>query len=196
MPTPESYLEKIEPIFLKYGANTLSIDQIATKIGITKKTLYNNFGNREDVIKALIDLKFSRLRETLISAASEPHNSSIKVMLEIMISTNNLWQNWDGIFLLSLHEALSDTYIYMVQKSLRTLNEFFALNIPKGRSEGLFRADFDMDDIASFINNAFTSTQKESANSSHNTIFVIIRGMTTPNGTTILDQELKRLIAQ
>ena len=35
------YINKISEVFLQNGINSLTVDMIAGKIGVTKKTLYN-----------------------------------------------------------------------------------------------------------------------------------------------------------
>lgn len=48
-------LQRSTQIFLDRGFNKISVDEIAQEIGISKKTIYNNFGSKDNLLKEIIE---------------------------------------------------------------------------------------------------------------------------------------------
>lgn len=201
MPKPEEYLESISEIVNSFGVRGLTMEQIASKIGITKRTLYNNFGTKEELVKAIIDFKFLKMRETVLELASHPNKNAINIHLSVMWFSTRHRDESSLLFLKTLRENYPELFEYMTHKSQRMMNEFFALNIPRGRSEGLYRTDFDIDIIASFaymsinnfidsfLSNDISSMEKEKMRSQ--VVTLLLRGMVTLEGGRVLEDELR-----
>jgi AcrR family transcriptional regulator len=51
----KKYLLQLMPIFYEYGLQTLSMDDISLKLGISKATLYNYFATKEDMVAGILD---------------------------------------------------------------------------------------------------------------------------------------------
>ena len=50
----EELLASISELFLKYGLRSTSMDDIATHLKISKKTLYQQFTNKDDVVEQVM----------------------------------------------------------------------------------------------------------------------------------------------
>lgn len=200
MPKPEEYLEIITDIINKYGVRGLTMDQIAAKMGVTKRTLYNNFGTKEELLKSIIDYKFLKIRDIILELASHPTRNAIQIHLSVMNSAVQQKDESSCIFVQSLHDNHPDLFDYMTQKSQRLMNEFFALNIPRGRTEGLYRNDFDIDIVSTFAHGALNSFLENMLHQNGNVfdkekiqrqvVTLLLRGMVTSEGAKVLDQEL------
>lgn len=55
MSKKEAILQRSTQVFLETGLNKISMDELADKIGITKKTIYNNYGSKDNLLKAIIE---------------------------------------------------------------------------------------------------------------------------------------------
>lgn len=51
----ERILEYCEQTFMRYGIRSVSMDAIAVGLGISKKTIYQYFKDKEEIIKALLE---------------------------------------------------------------------------------------------------------------------------------------------
>lgn len=52
-------------VFLKFGLHKISMDELADQIGVSKKTIYNYFGSKENLLEAIIHKKMESLLEIL-----------------------------------------------------------------------------------------------------------------------------------
>jgi AcrR family transcriptional regulator len=59
-----------EELFSKFGADKVSINDIARKAGVSQATIYNNFGSKDELVhdyrKSIVTLVASRFREILV----------------------------------------------------------------------------------------------------------------------------------
>ena len=46
----ENILEKADNLFHKYGVRSISMDDIARELGISKKTIYQYFKDKDDIV--------------------------------------------------------------------------------------------------------------------------------------------------
>ena len=63
----DTILEKSKELFLRNGFKTVGMDDIAQSLHISKKTIYQYFPSKEDLVKATLDyvynLAFSKIAE-------------------------------------------------------------------------------------------------------------------------------------
>lgn len=52
-------LTRSKEIFLDRGFHKISVDELAQEIGISKKTIYNNFGSKDNLLKEIIESSVS-----------------------------------------------------------------------------------------------------------------------------------------
>ena len=53
--TPERIVAAATDLFLRYGYSRVTIDEIAQELAMSKKTIYNHFGNKSEILLACID---------------------------------------------------------------------------------------------------------------------------------------------
>jgi len=57
----ELILEKTRELFLTIGFKSVTMDQIANAMGISKKTIYNFFENKTELVKAVTSYMFNSI---------------------------------------------------------------------------------------------------------------------------------------
>ncbi|HNE30690.1 MAG TPA: helix-turn-helix domain-containing protein, partial [Saprospiraceae bacterium] len=61
----ERILEGAEGLFMKYGIRSVSMDDIARQLGISKKTLYQHFADKDDMIQQVSLSHLSRNQQEM-----------------------------------------------------------------------------------------------------------------------------------
>ena len=54
MEIKDRILKKAEDLFFVYGIKSVSMDELATSLGISKRTIYENFKDKEDILTSLM----------------------------------------------------------------------------------------------------------------------------------------------
>lgn len=145
----ESILLKTSEIFLKFGFKSVTMDDIANDLGMSKKTLYKYFKNKED----LVEQSVTALHETCISAVNTICNmghNAIKENFEIKKMFKDMFQNSDDSPMFQLKKYYPEIYHKVMTKEFDVFNECIETNLNKGIEEGLYRKNLDKSVVTRF----------------------------------------------
>lgn len=67
----QAIIEAATRIFLEQGYGQTSMEQIARAAGVAKQTLYNHFGNKEALFRAIITQRCTELLDTLLASNTD-----------------------------------------------------------------------------------------------------------------------------
>ena len=69
----ERILEKATDLFMRYGIRSITMDEIAAQLGISKKTIYQFFTDKDAMVEAVVNEETKRNEEDCrqFSAAAE-----------------------------------------------------------------------------------------------------------------------------
>ena len=143
----ERILERAEEMFLRYGFKSVTMDDLASDLGISKKTLYTHVVNKTD----LIDQITSKLIQDHKSAMEEMAATADNALHEMVLSAR---------FIVRLLRRMSPKTIYSLKKYYRAqwnkidafhfryIYNIIRTNVVRGIEEGLYRDSLDPDIIA------------------------------------------------
>ncbi len=151
MASQEEYLSRIIALYNRYGVRGLSIERTAKMVGVTKRTLYNNFGTREELLISIVNHSLSAHHDKMIEIASHTERNAVDMQVSFLRYLYASVDNFSILFIESLCENYPEVYQLLAEGTERKLKEFWAMNIPRGRSDRLYRQDFDIDTVASFV---------------------------------------------
>lgn len=187
------YIDRISVLYAQYGVRGLSLDRLSARIGVTKRTLYNNFGTQRELLQVLVDHRLQRDRDRILSIASSPDQNAVSLQLQTLEYLAEVREGESMLFLDSLRENYPEIYSYFVARSERLIKEFFAMNIPRGRSEGLYRTDFDIDLVSSLVfrtlgvsSSALWMEGVDIAKLRRGVILFLVRGMVSISGDSVV----------
>lgn len=145
----DKYILQLLVLFRKKGLN-LTMEEIAKGIKLTKKTLYNNFNSKEELLKEVLTFVIADLQAQL-DAALEKGKDAIEALC---LTSRVLSIGLDKLG----SKLISDSSVYMPELTMLDLrggmnfnNRIIKENINRGIAEGLYRDDLDKDLIAVFF---------------------------------------------
>ena len=62
METQERIVHKAHDLFMRYGIRSISMDEIASQLGISKKTIYQYYADKDAVVEAVMQLEIEHLK--------------------------------------------------------------------------------------------------------------------------------------
>ncbi len=146
----DKYIREILNLYKEKGLR-LNMEQIADYLHITKKTLYNNFENKEDMITTVVDHFFFGLERKILDSVETSENaidSLIKIVEIIRSEIDNLGR--------ALIDDISRESIDMFEHSNRSSFYFKVIkdNLVRGIEEGFYRTDIDIEYCTIFYTSA------------------------------------------
>ena len=140
-------LNHLEGLFLKYGIKSLTMDDVAADLGISKKTLYQWFSSKDDLVIKVLTHHITREKTQCVQLASNAQNAIEEILILMNMNSQEMSQMKANVVydLQKYHrEAWELVRKYQQDFVYKVITE----NILRGRKEGLYREDFDMDIIA------------------------------------------------
>ncbi|MDQ0475814.1 TetR/AcrR family transcriptional regulator [Chryseobacterium sp. MDT2-18] len=136
------FLTKVSQLFIENGAKTLTMDDIAKAFGISKKTLYVKYKNKEELIEEVLHFKLEE-----IIARLKYLDQTIENAIERMFCRDEEMDNVADSNNTILIKQLIKYYPAIFNKHMIEFSDKFAEvlvhNIEKGREQGLYRTNFD-----------------------------------------------------
>jgi len=147
MDTKNRILSGSENLFKRFGVRSVSMDDIARDLGMSKKTLYQYFKNKADIVNGVIRCHIVEEEQKHTEIRQQAENPIVEIMLLL---------KWIG----ESFEEIPASMVYDIQKYYpRAWNQFedfktdFIIeairdNLNRGISLGLYRPEMNVEIVA------------------------------------------------
>ena len=142
-------LNEVGRLYLKYGIRSVTMDDVAGELGISKKTLYQYFKDKEDLVNQVVDVYF--LNNPNFRLKEEEGSNAIDRIMSIrdhMIKMFKLVQNHLEY---DLKKSYPEVYNKIIKFKRGKIYEDNFSVMEQGKQEGLFREDVDSDFMARLV---------------------------------------------
>ncbi|MDD3033524.1 MAG: TetR/AcrR family transcriptional regulator [Bacteroidales bacterium] len=200
MTIKERIVENSIDLFMKRGCKSVTMDEIASENGISKRTLYENFEDKNSLLKECLSTAYERTK----NATDQVFNSSENVydlIFKIHECKTNQRYNFKMSFVAELKKFYPEVYESMRLNFSNYHNESTQTFIDRGQKEGLImegvnkeiiiRAIITMSDMM-MNGDVFSSLNATRRQIFQETILLYIRGISTKRGIELLDNYLNK----
>lgn len=142
-------LHKASELFITLGVKSVTMDDLAEKMAISKKTIYEFYANKYDLIKATTEYLFDIIMGEIHQICEKDKDSPIKNLFEINRYIYHRL-NEDSNTEFQLQKYYPDIYADLVEKKFKVVVEGITENLEIGIEKGLYRKDIDIQVIARF----------------------------------------------
>ncbi len=136
------FLAKACDLFLEHGAKTLTMHDVSKAFGISKKTLYTKYRNKEELIEAVLHYKLDE-----VIAKLQLQNQQIECAVERMFcrdeDIDELANSNNSLLIKQLIRYYPAIFSRHMIEFSHKFAEVLIHNIEKGRQQGVYREDFD-----------------------------------------------------
>ncbi len=103
-------LEAAERLFYEHGIHAVGVDLIAAEAGVTKKTLYDRFGSKEQIVVEYLAGRDERWRE-LLAGRLEEAGEGVPARIEAVFEASRAWSaryGARGCGMINAHAEIGD----------------------------------------------------------------------------------------
>ena len=149
-------ISKSEELFLSLGFKSVTMDDIANAMGISKKTIYTHFSNKTELVEVVTFSVLDHISEGIdrINAASA---NPIEELYDIKMFVMNYFKNEK----VSPQHQLKKYYLEIFErlkiKQFEKMHSCFENSLKRGIHTGLFRPDIDINFISRLYFNGMTA---------------------------------------
>ncbi|MGX5820115.1 TetR/AcrR family transcriptional regulator [Chitinophaga lutea] len=145
----ERILDTAFNLFRQYGTRSITMDDIALKMGISKKTLYAHFADKNDLVIHVMS-RHLQLIEEECTAARDRSKDAIEEMLLVMKMLEERLRNMNPVAMMDLQKYHAKAFQLFEKHRTVFLLETVRENLRRGIREGLFRDDLELDILSHF----------------------------------------------
>lgn len=186
-------LEKGTELFFRYGVKTVTMDAIASELGISKKTIYQHFPDKDsmvyEVVQTFIELDSAKWDELdrLYPNVVEKIFKSFEMMKDMLTQMNPR-------LLFEIQKYFPSAHSLFKQHGEKCIHKNLIADFKKGAQFGYFRNDIDFELLARLrmaevdlaFNPDFYPTNKLSLYETQFTLMdIFMRGILTEKGLTL-----------
>lgn len=140
-------LEKSGELFLKFGFKSVTMDEIADQLGISKKTIYTHFKNKTVLVEATT-LSFFDMIAHGIDGICEIKQNPIEELFAIKNYTHENLKDESCSSHYQLQKYYPTIFHTLRIRQLELMKTCVKDNLERGIALGLFRSDLDTDFIS------------------------------------------------
>lgn len=135
--------------FRQYGFKTITMDDIARKAGISKKTLYQHFTSKPDVVLAAVIWYQEQIHNHLAHIIANAENA-VEGMVRVNAILGQMFRQINPLAMLEMQRFFPQAYAQFRNKQLIKDVGIIRDNIIRGMEEGLYRQGMDADLLARY----------------------------------------------
>ncbi len=191
----EKIIKKASELFLKLGFKSITMDDIACEMCISKKTIYKYFCNKEILIEESTALIHKEVHEIIDNIIAKSYNA-IQENFEIRKMFKEMFQASDASPIFQLKKYYPEIYERIMTNEIEKCNYCFRQNIEKGIQQDLYRKDLNIETYVNFYYilifsiNENTGSEKEAKRLELEALEYHTRAMATPKGIQELEKQL------
>src|SRR5690606_9456228 len=148
----EEIREKIrkgaEELFKRYGVRSISMDDIARHLAVSKKTLYQHFVDKEEIVRSACAGYLQRLSAEIAASKKEARNAIEELVLLSGCLKRNV-QDMNPSLLFDLQKYHPTAWQEWLNHRDKTVRQTVERNLRQGIAEGFFRPEINTEIIAS-----------------------------------------------
>ena len=194
-------LKKAGELFFKYGIKSISMDDLARELGISKKTVYQTVKNKKDLIAQV----FENHIEEEVEALEKIHEESadaIDEMIRVAEFIIPTLRKLTPTFLFDMHKYYPEVWQRMEDYNQKMVFQMIKENIERGVEEEIYRGKFHAEIIAQLYvgktmclidEDTFPLQKYNKENLFKEHIEYHIRGIATKKGIRLFEKHFKKL---
>jgi AcrR family transcriptional regulator len=137
-------IEKALDHFLKKGSKIITMDDIANEFGLSKKTLYSMFENKETLLNEAVNLLWNNFLNEVETIKSSNENPLIKIIQIYTVAIQRI-SNINPIFLISLKKYHYDVLCEYEQHKLFMFQKVVKPLLEDAKKQKLIREDINIE---------------------------------------------------
>ena len=182
--------------FTTIGVKSVKMDDIARKLKISKRTLYEIYDNKEQLLLESVARRIHEFDATLERFDSSGEKQVIDILLEFYRLQMEELRDMNPVYYEDLHKyPRVMSFLEQVNKEHKAHSKDF---FKRGVLEGYFRNDFNYELISLLGNNVMQNVMESKLYKTYslqdifrNVVMLFIRGLCTAKGILELDRQLE-----
>jgi AcrR family transcriptional regulator len=140
-------LEKGTQLFFRYGVKSVTMDAIAAELGISKKTIYQHFADKDTMVLQVVEI-FVQQDEVKWAELDKQFPNVIEKMFKSFEMMKEMLTQMDPRLLFEIEKYFPKAYKVFRDYNEKGIHAHLITDFKKGIQFGYFRRDIDVELLA------------------------------------------------
>jgi len=140
-------IQESDKLFCQYGFKSVTMDDIAKHLGMSKKTIYQHFKDKDELVNILIKDKLS-VQDCNMGLSAKNARDAVE---EIFFAIDNMHELLTGMnpkLFYDLQKYHPKAWLYFKNFREKKLGKVISENLERGVKEGFYRKEIKIDILA------------------------------------------------
>jgi AcrR family transcriptional regulator len=192
----EKIISGARQLFTKYGIRSITMDMIAEQLGVSKRTIYENFKDKDELLKYCIDEGMTEQRAKIYELIKNSENV-IDATFNFIKYSINIYKTFNLLFFYDIQKYYPELCELKIKHNdKQNLDRTIEL-LNQGKSEYLFRNEINVEIVARLISeqfkilnnqDVFPESKFSKIEVFENIVINFIRGIATEEGFLLIEK--------
>jgi AcrR family transcriptional regulator len=141
--------QKAEELYMKYGIRSVSMDDIAAQLGMSKKTIYQYFADKDELVDAVVEEEINHMQDDCMQCTRKAQNAIDEIFITLD-AVMDQFSNMNPMLLHDMEKFHHKAYQRFRKHKIEFLLKIIHSNLERGIREGLFRPELNLEVISKF----------------------------------------------
>lgn len=190
----ERILAAARQLLMRYGIRSVSMDDIANEVGMSKKTIYQLYTDKEALVKEIFT-EFLVTNKENCTCEKQSAENAVHEMIITMDMVSEMYKAMNASLLYDLQKYHPRVFVLVQDFKQSFLHNEIMQNLIRGQEEKLYRDDIDIETLTRyrletmFLN--FTPAFQKDLNATHSEthsqiMLHFLYGLVTPKGYDLI----------
>ncbi|MCF8224378.1 MAG: TetR/AcrR family transcriptional regulator [Bacteroidales bacterium] len=184
-------------MFSKYGIRSVTMDALAEEMGISKRTIYENFKDKDTLLMEVISFYKTRQLKDANEIFTRSQNV-VEVLFSLLNGMINIMKQINPVFFHDMKRFHSDIFKKLQEKGDIRDHSITRRILKEGTEQDIFRKDLNLELINLTLHELFNLFSPDSRLTNegydrkelfNNILIPYLRGISTDKGIKLIDQQ-------
>ena len=141
--------EKANELFRRYGIKSITMDEIATQLGASKKTLYQYFSDKDELVESVVS-EIIQYAQNICDSNQASSRDAVHELFAAIEFIQEIFTDMNPAMMYDLERYHPKAYRHFLNYKNRYLFDIIRTNLKRGIGEELYRPEINIDIVARF----------------------------------------------
>lgn len=144
MELKEYIISESDKLFCQFGFKSVTMDDIARRLGMSKKTIYTHFSDKNEIVNIVIEIKLNS-QKCLIRSNVDTAENAVHEVFFAVTNMKDILSNMNPTLFYDLQKYHPQAWLYFKDFREKHLYSTIYDNLIRGIKEGYYRKDIKPD---------------------------------------------------
>ncbi len=145
----ERIIDQAKSLFMRLGIRSVSMDDICSQLGISKKTIYQHFKDKDELVDLVLQAEIAVMQKEALGCCLPSKDAVDEIFNTMQLITKQLG-NMNPVILVDLHKYHFTSFQQFMHHKNSFLLDIISKNLKRGIAEGYYRQDLQVEILAKY----------------------------------------------